>query len=476
MYFDKFPKFLYDFDINNKRVAYRLTDITHNVRVRKQLLENVSLYDTYDIVEGETPEIIAEKFYGNPEYHWIIMLANNMYDYKTDFPLEYNTLQKYIDDKYALVTTPNSPSAIFSLSNGVMTVTSSGVPFHSYGNPKSKYTPSAQDINVSFSCRGGTNIPALTSTTVGAGTIGYAINGVSLYNPTAQLGSSPIGINQYYPQWEYNASYSAELSIGYSFGQDLAGGHTDAPNIYHYHDFSFTDAWKTGIGATSKKAGVAELSILPYLNDSLVHTDGHSKIIGFAIDGYPIYGPYGYSNPLVMQSGVKLMGSGYILNEKRLAIDNKLPPVSVYPLGSFVQDYSFVGIGDLDKHNGRYCITPDYPTGTYAYFVTVNSTLSPIYPYILGTTYYGTPLTTTNGLGTLPAALRQDAEAINPNGADNIKHYVDDRGFVVNSNYPNASPVTYRQYEESINETKRRIKIISPSVVSVLLQNLAELI
>ena len=100
MYFEEFPKFLYDFDVNGKRVAYRVTDITQNVRFRKDILSNIALYDSYDIVDGETPEIIAEKFYGNAQYHWVIMLTNQMYDYRTDFPLPYPELQSYVESKY----------------------------------------------------------------------------------------------------------------------------------------------------------------------------------------------------------------------------------------------------------------------------------------------------------------------------------------------------------------------------------------
>ena len=87
MYFKEFPQFLYDFKYNPRETRTSIvTDITRNVRFRKEVLENIEVYDEYDIVDGETPEIIAEKIYGNPEYHWIIMLANGYYDYLTDFP------------------------------------------------------------------------------------------------------------------------------------------------------------------------------------------------------------------------------------------------------------------------------------------------------------------------------------------------------------------------------------------------------
>lgn len=87
MYFKEFPQFLYDFKYGDRDTRTSIvTDVTRNIRFRRDILENVTLYDEYDIVDGETPEIIAEKIYGNAEYHWIIMLANGRYDYLTDFP------------------------------------------------------------------------------------------------------------------------------------------------------------------------------------------------------------------------------------------------------------------------------------------------------------------------------------------------------------------------------------------------------
>ena len=77
-----------------------MTDITRNIRFRRDVLANVTIYDEYDIVEGETPEIVAEKVYGNAEYHWIVMLTNDIYDYKSDWPLEYGVLQDYVVHKY----------------------------------------------------------------------------------------------------------------------------------------------------------------------------------------------------------------------------------------------------------------------------------------------------------------------------------------------------------------------------------------
>lgn len=90
----------YQFDINGQRVLKIVRDITHNVRFRKAILDQITLFDEYDIKDGETPEIIAAKYYGNSEYHWVIMLCNQRYDYINDFPMGTYALEQYIAGKY----------------------------------------------------------------------------------------------------------------------------------------------------------------------------------------------------------------------------------------------------------------------------------------------------------------------------------------------------------------------------------------
>ena len=108
MYFQSFPTILYDFQVNGKTEYKIVTDVTENVRIRTQILANVTLYDEYDIRDGETPEIIAEKVYGNPLYHWVVMLCNERYNYVDDFPLSTYNLEKYINDKDRKSTRLNS--------------------------------------------------------------------------------------------------------------------------------------------------------------------------------------------------------------------------------------------------------------------------------------------------------------------------------------------------------------------------------
>lgn len=100
MYFAEFPDIYYDFEIKGKRELRIVKDIARNVRFRKEVLANVTLYDEYDMKDGETPEIVAEKFYGSPEYHWVVMLVNERYDAINEFPLAVPEFEEYIRDRY----------------------------------------------------------------------------------------------------------------------------------------------------------------------------------------------------------------------------------------------------------------------------------------------------------------------------------------------------------------------------------------
>lgn len=138
-----------------------------------------------------------------------------------------------------------------------------------------------------------------------------------------------------------------------------------------------------------------------YTADGLYAIDStrHSPLLGFAYDGFPIYGAYGYANA-DGTGGITRLRSGYQL--RNITVRNTYangssvtpgPNVSTtYPLGYFREDYEFLSHAEpyyLDAHNGRYCITPEYPGGTYAYFCTVDANWNSAYPYIIGPTFYG---------------------------------------------------------------------------------------
>jgi RNA polymerase sigma factor (sigma-70 family) len=139
-----------------------------------------------------------------------------------------------------------------------------------------------------------------------------------------------------------------------------------------------------------------------YAADGLyaINTSGHSPLIGYAYDGFPIYGAYGYANA-DGTGGIVRIKSGYQLRNITTrtvwanGTDVADGPIvsSTYPLGYFREDYEFVahaGQADyLDVHNGRFCVTPEYPAGIYCYFATVDANHNSAYPYAVGPTFYG---------------------------------------------------------------------------------------
>jgi len=115
----------------------------------------------------------------------------------------------------------------------------------------------------------------------------------------------------------------------------------------------------------------------------------HSPILGFAYDGNPIYGAYGYSDALDASSSVSKMTSSYMPVTTRVGG----PDETTYPIGTFIEDWVYVhDRGSLDRNNGRYCITPEFPNGTYAYFITCDGTDTPVFPYVVGKCYYSLPV------------------------------------------------------------------------------------
>ena len=103
MYFANFPVIPYD-SVGNYDFKV-VTNLLKRVAVRAKVKTNVVLYDTYDIKEGETPEILADKLYDDPEYHWVILLINDITDRYHQWPMSYPQFMSYIEDKY---TDPNA--------------------------------------------------------------------------------------------------------------------------------------------------------------------------------------------------------------------------------------------------------------------------------------------------------------------------------------------------------------------------------
>lgn len=225
------------------------------------------------------------------------------------------------------------------------------------GNPNT-----ASDQNYTFRIPRTPTVNAGTKTVTPLGPIAVLVNGVVAFN--ALDGRSYNNLNIWHQD--------AVVVEGPSFDSCL--GHPNAPGAYHHH-----------------------------LDPHCLYTADathHSPLIGFAFDGYPIYGEYAYAGTdgtgglTRMRSSYRLrsittrttLPSGTVLSPSQYG-----PAVSAtYPLGYYVEDWEYVpGLGDLDAYNGRFGVTPEYPAGTYAYFVTLDADGEGLYPYVIGPRYYG---------------------------------------------------------------------------------------
>ncbi|MCB0795703.1 MAG: YHYH protein [Flavobacteriales bacterium] len=175
-------------------------------------------------------------------------------------------------------------------------------------------------------------------------------------------------------------------------GFDCSKGH---PAMGNYHHHQNPSAFKLDLDIVSTICNLYDAEGL-YAIDSTAH----SPLIGFAYDGYPIYGAYGFKNA-DGTGGIARIRSGYQLRNITVRthhadgtdVDDGPPVDATYFLGYFREDYEFVDHSGqaeyLDVHNGRFCVTPEYPAGTYAYFATVDESWNSAYPYVIGPTFYG---------------------------------------------------------------------------------------
>jgi len=99
MYFANFPLIVYDSvgDGNFKIV----TNLLKRVAMRTKVRTNTLLFDTYDVKEGETPEMIADKLYDDPELHWVVLFVNNITDRYHQWPMNFGQFNTFIADKYS---------------------------------------------------------------------------------------------------------------------------------------------------------------------------------------------------------------------------------------------------------------------------------------------------------------------------------------------------------------------------------------
>jgi len=245
-----------------------------------------------------------------------------------------------------------------------------------------------QDAIFKFPLNPTQNSGTPTSTTMG--NIGVFINGVALFdyrdgvawNPTTNSlcggpGNPPCpGGPGATMDWNRDAIL-AEMS-----GFDCSKGH---PAMGNYHHHQNPSAFDLDLNVVSTICNLYDADGL-YAIDSTQH----SPLIGFAYDGFPIYGAYGYANT-DGTGGIVRIKSSYQLKTTRGT--GNVPSETTWPLGTFREDYEYVDHSSqsdyLDEHNGRFCVTPEFPNGIYCYFATVDSNWNSAYPYAVGPTFYG---------------------------------------------------------------------------------------
>lgn len=190
-----------------------------------------------------------------------------------------------------------------------------------------------------------------TAVPVGMGHIGVWRNGVSIFNVSDGMSYNNQGI------WNRNAYFWEGISF------DNCLGHPAPNGEYHHH-------------------------VSPRCLYNPTDSSVHSPLIGYAFDGFPVYGAWGYAN-VNGTGGIKRMRSSYTTTTTLTRVNG--PSVdATYPVGCFMEDYVFsAATGDLDFRNGRFCVTPEYPAGIYAYFVTLDANLDPQFPYTFYKSYYG---------------------------------------------------------------------------------------
>jgi hypothetical protein len=236
-----------------------------------------------------------------------------------------------------------------------------------------------------------TNTP--TSTT--GGDIGVFINGVAMFDyrdgvswssSCSCLKGGPLG-------GAGDGVWNRDAVPAEKAGFDCAKGH---PAMGNYHHHQNPSAFKLDIAVTSTVCSL-------YNSDGLYVIDStqHSPLLGFAYDGFPVYGAYGYKNVngtggiVRMKSSFGLRTGMTIRNTyytSTVTVTSGPNVSSTYPLGYFKEDYQFntpTASDYLDIHNGRFCVTPEYPAGTYCYFATVDANWNSTYPYLVGPTFYG---------------------------------------------------------------------------------------
>lgn len=226
-------------------------------------------------------------------------------------------------------------------------LSANGIPDHEIGtfpNPDCPNTVATQSVARQMTLTPEIASPTGTATTI----VGYALNGVKFDPNTAGTcndSGSSCSLAGGTGAWKIEALGQSS----FDFGDDGNHAHVQPGGAYHYH--GMPDLWLTELGG-----GVV------------------MRLIGWSVDGFPVYARYGHTDAMDSGSPLKVLTGSW---QVQASPDAGRPSTSLYPMGTFQQDYEYVdGSGDLDECNGRYGVTPEFPGGIYYYAITDT------YPYI----------------------------------------------------------------------------------------------
>jgi arylsulfatase A-like enzyme len=255
-----------------------------------------------------------------------------------------------------------------------------------------------------------TPVPAATKSRTNFGPVAIWVNSAIIHNQLDAFywnGAQDVDTNAVGTEsWTRNARFAEGLTF------DPAGAHQPFTGESHHHINPYALRFELGDHVNYNPA--------THTYTEATTPPNHSPVLGWSFDGYPIYGPFGYSVAGNPASGVRRMITGFVARDGSFGTTNlsatgrtTVPQWAIdaghfqtpngpavnpsQPLGWYLQDYDHLadrgytqGVDfDLDRYNGRWCVTPEFPGGTYAYFVTIAADGTPAFPYIIGRQYYG---------------------------------------------------------------------------------------
>lgn len=271
------------------------------------------------------------------------------------------------------------------------------------GNP-SLATAQNKIFRIPLSPVQGTGTTATTGGNIGVFRNGVALfdyrDGVAWNNTTGALCGGPGN-----PPCSGTPAWNRDAIPAERAGFDCAKAH---PAMGNYHHHQNPSAFNLDLTVLSTICAAYPADGLYMINPSQ-----HSPLLGFAYDGFPIYGAYAYANTNGTGT-ITRMKSSYQLRTNTTRVNgpaiNQVVGTQTFFNGYFREDYEYVAnTGNttfLDSHNGRICNTPEYPislypNGIYCYFTTVDANHNSAYPYVVGPTFYGNITATT--VTTVPA-------------------------------------------------------------------------